>query len=545
MAEGLRQSGFEVEHASDGTEGLDKIKALAPDLVVVDALMQGIDGFAVIAELRNIPATQHIPILMVTALDDTASIEHAFDVGATDFLTKPIHPTLLGYRVKYMMKSGQIKQELLLAKRDAEQAFRTIETLSRALEEQVEDRTAQLAATRNELAETERQLHHAQKMEALGQLAGGVAHEFNNQLTVIGGFGRAALAKVEDHDRVRECLDEIVAAADRSSGLTSQMLTFSRSHVTTNSVVSVGQVVAGVRKVLESTLGATYEIYLEIDEEANTAARIDAGVLTQALLNLSVNARDAMPGGGTLRITVARVELTGDEHLSHQSSAIVPGPYVRMSVSDTGTGIDPVIFDRIFDPFFTTKDVGRGTGLGLSVVFGIVKQGGGMIDVMTARGRGTTFSIYLPAVEGAEESESPADDAEPSLGDGETVLVAEDERAVLELVKSILSGAGYRVLTARNGVEAIEILETQADEVDLLVTDMVMPKMGGMDLANEFLRMCPNKTVVYMTGYSLELNAMREQLDDDCFFVSKPFNPNDLTETVCRALDSSENADVN
>lgn len=530
----LRATDYRVEQAVDGLEGFEKATAAPPDLILLDIMMPNMDGFEVCRRLRAHPATQFVPILMVTALTDLEAIAYSFKVGATDFMTKPISPTLLPYRVQYMLKTGRIEAALRSAQEEAVAAYQQVSDLSRALEERISAQHVDLEAARASLVETERQLRQSQKMEALGLLAGGIAHEFNNQLTVIGGFARAAVAG--DYERVQECLAEIIAASDRAAALTGQMLMFSRTQVVTTQTVDVVEVLEGLRSVLRTSVGA--EVAVWIEAETDTAnVDLDPDQLSQALLNLAVNARDAMAGGGCLTVTLQVVSLGTGDRLSHYGEEIKPGRYVRIRVRDTGCGMDQETVERVFDPFFTTKEVGKGTGLGLSVIFGFVKQAGGMIHIESWPGIGTEFSLFFPL---AEEGVTPSADEVPDSipGCGETILVADDEGAVLGLVKITLEDLGYHVLAADDGADAIEVIEQQHDRIDLLITDLVMPHVGGIELAGRFAAACPEKGIIYMSGYAPSLNDHLKGVDHSFSFLKKPFQPAELARAVRDVLDS-------
>jgi signal transduction histidine kinase/CheY-like chemotaxis protein len=404
-----------------------------------------------------------------------------------------------------------------------------------------QQRTTELQTTQAELLEKERALRQAQKLESLGLLAGGIAHEFNNLLTVIGGFARAGLKKVDDAKRVRGCLDEVIAASDRATDLTSQMLSFSRDQVIEDNALSVGKAVEDLQHMLRSLLAEPIDLEIEVDDaEADQSyVKSDSAQLSQAILNLAVNARDAMPEGGKLKIGCHNVQLTGGHRFSHQANEIAPGQYVRLFVSYTGTGIPPEIMDRIFDPLFSTKEAGKGTGLGLSMVFGLAKRLGGFIDVESAIDAGTTFSIYIPKLEGEPPPQGAEIEAESSFaGKGGTILVAEDEAQLRSFVGMTLTEIGYDVLMARNGKEAIELYGDNSKGIDLLVTDVVMPKMGGAELADQLFLDSPNLKVVYMSGYAPKLNVHPKELGKGSHFLRKPFGPEEFGWIVGEALNT-------
>ena len=378
---------------------------------------------------------------------------------------------------------------------------------------------------------TGREACQSQKMQALGQMAGGVAHEFNNQLTVISGFGRAALDYIDDPKRVRECLLEVIAAADRAAVLTSQMLLFSRDTVTSPRVIRIGEVIENMHAVLRWAGGGSTDLVLDIDS-AEAVVKVDPVQLSQAVLNLAVNAHDAMPKGGCLRLSCDTVSLGAGTRLSHFAGPVKPGRYVQLSVKDSGTGMDRETLERMFDPFFTTKDVGKGTGLGLSVVFGIVEQCGGMIDVTSIPGVGTTFSLYFPV--SSDAPSEAVEEAAPDIGEGVggTILLVEDEPALLQLASMSLRSAGYDVLPAQDGLEAIQVIEQAGQDIDLFMTDVVMPGLSGSDLAEVFERECPGKPVLFTSGYAPVIEEHMQRRDGKAGFIGKPFKPWELVEKV-------------
>jgi CheY-like chemotaxis protein len=382
-------------------------------------------------------------------------------------------------------------------------------------------------------------------MEAVGLLAGGIAHDFNNLLSVIVGYAALDLELLEPESPLRGDLSEVLKAADRASELTRQLLAFSRQQVLLPRVLDVNQVVAELERMLRRTLGDDVQLTLQQAPELG-AVRADRGQLEQVIVNLAVNARDAMPTGGTLTIETANVELGPGNDGAHADAA--PGAYTLIAVSDSGHGMDEATRARVFDPFFTTKDLGKGTGLGLSTVWGIVTQSGGHVAVQSAPGAGTTFRVYLPRVDGAT-----TDVAEPEtrfapgraaqgltaaagLDGSETVLVVEDEEQVRTLVRTTLRRHGYTVLEAQNGGEAFLICEQHRARIDLLLTDVMMPRMNGPELAQRLLAMRPELRVLFTSGYAENWFEQRAELDADVAFLPKPFTPDALLLKVREAL---------
>jgi PAS domain S-box-containing protein len=396
----------------------------------------------------------------------------------------------------------------------------------------------QLATIRGQLydltahKQLEEQLSQSQKMEAVGRLAGGIAHDFNNLLMVIGGQTGRLLEQLPEHEPLRRNAEAIAAAADRAAGLTQQLLAFSRRQVLSPQVLSLNTVVRNVYGMLERVIGEDINCVLSLSEDIESV-KADPGRIEQALLNLAVNARDAMPEGGTLAISTSIVEL--DEVYSRQHIGSRPGRYVMLAVSDTGCGMDPETRTRVFEPFFTTKEVGKGTGLGLSMVYGIVKQSGGYIWVYSELGLGSTFKIYLPATEAPAETLQPRPVLSVPTGT-ETILLVEDEDGVRELLEEILKGQGYHVLAASRGVEALQISELVDEDIQVLVTDVVMPHMSGHELAMRLRARRPALRVLYLSGYTDDAIAHHGVIEMDASFLQKPFTRAALATKVREVL---------
>ena len=382
----------------------------------------------------------------------------------------------------------------------------------------------------------EAQLRQSQKMESIGQLAAGIAHDFNNVLTIIRGYTSMLLEDNMVEGPAREPVDQIAMATQRAAGLTQQLLTFSRKQVMRAQPVDLNDVIGSVTKLLRRILGE--DIRLHSNYSPNLPLiHADSSMVEQILLNLAVNARDAMPRGGSLTIGTNTTEIT-EEH-SRVNSEARPGRYVCLRVSDTGSGIPPEILPRIFEPFFTTKGVGKGTGLGLATLYGIVKQHHGWVEVLTEPAKGTTFRIFLPAAEEATRDLGVKRDLSDTCGGTETILVVEDEPELRGMVCQILRSYGYTTLEAGSGPEAIPIWRSHADQVDLLLTDMVMPgNMTGRDLAEKLNTDAPSLKVVYTSGYSVEMFANDFVFKRGLNFLQKPYHPHALLKVVRDCLDS-------
>lgn len=387
--------------------------------------------------------------------------------------------------------------------------------------------------TERALQEREEELRHTQKLEAVGKLAGGVAHDFNNLLTVINGHARFALEKVGEADGVREDLVEIEKAGTRAAALTQQLLAYSRRQVLHPQVLDPNAVIRDLQGMLKRLIGEHIRVETRLTER-ELRVRADRGQLEQVLINLVVNARDAMPDGGSLTLETDAMELPpSDDRIERWE--VRPGPFVRLRVVDTGVGMDAQTLERAFEPFFTTKAPGKGTGLGLATVFGIVKQSGGHIRVRSVPGAGTVCEVVLPEVEGTPTSEAPETGrAREDRPAGGTVLVVEDEAAVRRLAVRVLERDGYVVLAAENGARALEVMESHEGEIDLVLTDMVMPDMGGQELAWHLHRRRPGLPILFMSGYDDAL--VGEDEEGGAEFLAKPFTPAALVERVADSL---------
>ena len=385
----------------------------------------------------------------------------------------------------------------------------------------------------------EQQLTHSHKMEAIGRLAGAVAHDFNNVITVVSGYGYMLLDGVKGDPELLEATEEILKATSRAAALANQLLTFSRHQVTQPTVLEINALVYDMERMLGRVLGENMELQVVARPEVGLV-RADAGQIGQVLMNLVVNARDAMPGGGTITVETANVVL--DEHSSRTQSGVAPGDYVMLAVSDTGTGMDAETRSHIFEPFFTTKDREKGTGLGLSIVYGIVKQHGGDIWVYSEPGKGTTFKIYLPqAVAGM--AATPLDSPPPELvSSDETVLLVEDEPGMRKMVRGILEHHGYQVLEAQSGAQALEIEASHQARIDLLLTDVVLPGMSGREVAEAMVAIRPGLKVLYLSGYTDHVVIDRGVLVPGASFLEKPFSPELLARKIREVLDNRSQA---
>jgi signal transduction histidine kinase len=497
----LRAGGYDPDHVLAGTaEGMNRaLDQGGWSIIISDYSM---DGFTALQALEILKRRGlDVPLIIVSGTIGEETAVSAMRSGAHDYLIKG-NLTRLPAAVARELRDAEERRQ----RRAAEEALR----------------------------KSEDQLRQSQKVEAIGRLAGGIAHDFNNLLTIITGYCDLLLGRMTADAPMRREIDEVNKAARRAASLTRQLLAFSRRQILEPRVLDLNGIVRETEKMLIRLIGE------DIDLKILTAAdlgrvKTDPGQIEQVLMNLAVNARDAMPRGGKLTIETANVDL--DEAYAGTHVSVRPGSYVRLAVSDTGTGMDRDTLAQIFEPFFTTKGPGKGTGLGLSTVYGIVKQSGGNIWVYSEPGRGTTFKIYLPRV--AQAAEQPARDRRPprmSRGT-ETILVAEDEAVLRELVRHILETSGYTVLVAADGAEAMATCDRHAGPIHLMLSDVVMPQMGGRELAERLAAVRPDMKVLYMSGYTSDAIVHHGMLKPGTHFLQKPFTPEGLTTKVREVLD--------
>jgi signal transduction histidine kinase/ActR/RegA family two-component response regulator len=445
-------------------------------------------------------------------------------------------------------RAGAMEVEIFLRAQELQEANQRLRSLHDDLEQRVQVRTAELKRANEELRqeieqhqrtadalrESEVQFRHAQKMEAVGRLAGSVAHDFNNLLSVILSYSVLLLRDTKPSDPRFEDLAAIRKAGEKAAGLTRHLLAFSRQQVLAPRLLDLNQVVQGSQGMLARLLGEDVEL-ITICERPLAKVRVDEGQMDQVLMNLVVNARDAMPNGGKLTIETQNVVLDEGYRAAHLD--VKPGPHVLLAVSDTGVGMDADTQSRIFEPFFTTKEVGKGTGLGLSTVFGIDKQSGGNIWVYSEPGAGTTFKIYLPKASDTAQTE-PAPPQTMTLEGSESILLVEDQEEVRKVARHILERYGYRVFEARNADEALRFCERPSLSIHLLLTDVVMPEIGGTQLAARLRALRPELRVLYMSGYTENAIVHHGILEPGVAYLQKPLLPEALARRVREVLDS-------
>jgi PAS domain S-box-containing protein len=387
----------------------------------------------------------------------------------------------------------------------------------------------------------EQQFRHAQKMEAVGLIVGGVAHDFNNLLTAMRGYSELALSALEADDPVREDVEQIAAAADRAAELTGQLLSFSRRNAPDPALLDLNDVVGDLHRLMERVIGEDVDLLVSRDPEL-WPVRADRGQIDQVLLNLVINGRDALPDGGQLTVETANEDVA--ERQESYGLAIEPGEYAVLRVSDAGIGIDAETRERLFEPFYTTKETGKGTGLGLATVYGIVRQAGGLIEVASEPGQGTTFSILFPHARDTRRRRTQPSGVASLRGGNETVLLVEDDDQVRPIAQRVLSRLGYQVLTARGADLAFRMAREHKGPIDLLLTDVVLPRESGVELSTRLASARPSMQILYMSGYADAAPARRQPLPRGARFLAKPFTPEMLARAVRDVLDAKDAADA-
>jgi signal transduction histidine kinase len=526
----LRKHGYHVAEASTGMAAIEQCCARTPDLVMLDVRLPDISGIEV---SRRIKATHPGIVVLQTSAAVTSSHDRAsaLDGGADGFLVEPIEPEELLATARSLLRM-----------RGAEQALRR---LNESLELLIAERTRELTESNRrleiesaELRKTEEVLWHTQKLEAVGQLTGGIAHDFNNLLAVIVGSMEMIQAAFESggdlpRAKILRLLKASEAATGRATKLTQQLLAFARRSTFTLDIVSLDEVLVACEPFLRRALGDSNVLEFNFEPDL-WPARIDTSQFEAAVLNLVVNARDAMPQGGQLEIATSNVVIDAAE--ARRSPDLTVGAYVLVRIADTGTGMDPDVAAHAFEPFFTTKEVGRGTGLGLSQVYGFIKQSGGHVVIDSAPGVGTTFRLYLPRcdqIRRISDSECQAPGATPT--GHETVLVVEDNAEVLELAVNTINDLGYRVLTAADGPSALDIVRG-AETIDLLFSDVVMPGgMNGFELINRARAIRAGLRALVTSGYANVRRSGAER--PDVPLLLKPYRRADLAQCIRMALD--------
>ena len=490
----LERAGFSMSEAVNGVEGLEAVKRLKPEIVLLDVMMPEMNGYDTCRAIRELPGGDSIPVVMITALDDVESINRAYEVGATDFMTKPIEWIILVQRVRYMLRA--VRQT-------------------------------------NERRQLEKRLQQAQKMEAVGTLASGIAHDFLNLIQIIQGSTELLMLGKSDDDPDYPEWNAILDATQRGIEIGNQMLSYSRKLDSIKKRIDLNKQILQVSSLLKKGISTEIEIILNLDEDL-PPVDADAVQIGQVLVNLANNARDAMPNGGKLVIQTARINLTPEYCKSYPN--VDPGAYVRVSVADNGEGMAKETLEQIFDPFFTTKQVDKGTGLGLAMVYGIIQNHDGLITCKSVLGKGTLFEIFLPAAARPRKAvEKKAADVVQT--GNETILVVEDMASIQLFAKRFLERGGYNVLTAKDGVDALKLYREEKDRIGMILLDLIMPNMGGEKCLQELLQIDPGvKVVIASANKPGELNWKKIETQTRGY-LHKPYLGDDLLSMVRKVLD--------
>ena len=547
MLHELRRAEFKVDWQAVDNEA-DYCAHLDPalDIILADYSLPQFSALRALQLLRE--RGLDIPFIVITgSISEEVAVECVLQ-GAADYLLKD-RLARLGQAIEQALERKRLRAE----RRQAEETLRESEARYKKLADSITDiffaldkdlrftywnkATEALTGVLIDITEHKRleeQFLQAQKMESVGRLAGGVAHDFNNLLTMINLYSDMALRSLEPSNPLRQDLEEIHKAGDRAAQLTRQLLAFSRRQVLEMHTLNLNEVLQGLAKMLPRLIGE--DVTLEMKPAPDLGnVRADPGQIEQVVVNLVVNARDAMPDGGQLTLETANVTL--DRPVLRRHPDVVVGDYVMLAISDTGTGMTEEVKAHLFEPFFTTKGLGKGTGLGLATVYGIIKQHQGHIWVYSEPGLGSTFKIYLPRVEEEPAKLSRLNESATLPRGTETVLVVEDEPAVRGVAVRVLSGLGYRVLEASHGAEALQVAATCGQAIHLLLTDVVMPEMNGKALSEQLTALYPGLKVLFVSGYTDETVARRGVLGAGVPFLQKPFPPAGLAHKVREVLD--------
>jgi len=524
----LAQEGFEVFTAATGSECLDQLETICPDIILMDVVLPDWDGINLVRKIKEKQEfARCIIILLSSLMTDSDSRINGLNAGAVDYLIRPVPNKELVAKIKSLFKVSAFQESLT--------------TYNVELDQRVYERTRELEASIKLLKENiserkqlEEQLRQSQKMEAIGLLAGGVAHDFNNILQVIMGYSNLLLIGTNLDKEQIEVTEQIIAASEKASHLTRGLLAFSRKQNLNLERVHLNDIVQNVQKFLGRIIGEDIQLKTNFSE-MNLQVNVDISQIEQVLINLATNARDAMQKGGLLTIDTGlkEIEVEGSQ-LGINCEA---GRYVFIAVSDTGIGMDIETRTKIFEPFFTTKEAGKGTGLGMAIIYGIVKQHNGCVNVYSEPGHGSTVRIYLPLAETddvrGEEQTAPA----PLPGGSETILVAEDDANVRHMQIAMLTTLGYQVIAAEDGEEAYEKFAANHDRIDMILMDIIMPKKNGMEVFAEIRKLRPDVKILFSSGYSDDFINNRGISTKEVELITKPAQPKELMRKIREVLD--------
>lgn len=539
----LQREGLAFLKARSGDEALEILLKQDVALALLDVQMPGMDGFQLAEFMRANERARHIPIIFLTAGGaDTQRRFRGYEAGAVDFIHKPIEPDILRGKAKVFFEIHQQRRQIQLQRDELEAGSKALAGAANQLEIQVRERTIELedalTRLRAETAERERaeaSLRQSQKMEAVGQLTGGIAHDFNNMLTgIVGSLDlmrrRIAKGRIDDLGRY---MDVASASAARAAALTQRLLAFSRRQSLDPKPVEINGLIRSMSDLIERAIDETVDFKI-VAAPALPAGLIDPHQLENAILNLALNARDAMPDGGALTVETSVIDLD-DTHVATRPG-LSAGRYVMVAVSDTGVGMSPDLIEKVFDPFFTTKPLGQGTGLGLSMVYGFARQSGGAVRIHSQVGIGTSVKLYLPTTDARPTTPTATSPAVP-YGDGERVLVVEDDPAVRMLVREVLEELQYHAVEFADPLAAVGYLASDA-RIDLMISDVGLPGMNGRELAETARVHRPDLPILFITGYAENAAIRSGFLGANMSMVTKPFSLDELAAKVSQMITS-------